>query len=106
VRHEALIVRVEVRVAPATPGSAAYHFPATLKLDTFALAGTWTADPEALTAGPGAELELRCQADKVFLVLGGQGSVTVWVNGQPGAIVNVSAPRRSIPWSAAPGNSG
>jgi len=78
--------------APATPGSATYRFPATLTPDTFALAGTWTAGPEALTAGPGAELELSCQADTVFLVLGGQGSVTVRVNGQPGPIVNVSGP--------------
>ena len=35
--------------APATQGSAPYRFPATLKPDTFALDGAWTADPEALT---------------------------------------------------------
>jgi cytochrome c biogenesis protein CcdA/thiol-disulfide isomerase/thioredoxin len=83
--------------APATQGPAMYRFPATLEPDTFALAGAWKADPEALTAGPGAQLELSCQADKVFLVLGGKGSVSVRVNGQPGSVVNVSGPPTLYP---------
>jgi cytochrome c biogenesis protein CcdA/thiol-disulfide isomerase/thioredoxin len=83
--------------APATQGVATYRFPTTLEPDTFALNGAWTADPEALTAGPGAQLELSCQADKVFLVLGGKGSVSVKVNGQPRSVVDVSGPPTVYP---------
>ena len=83
--------------APATQGSATYRFPATLDPDTFALAGTWSADPEALAAGPAAQLELSCQADKVFLVLGGQGDVAVQVNGQPRSTVHVTGPPTLYP---------
>jgi cytochrome c biogenesis protein CcdA/thiol-disulfide isomerase/thioredoxin len=83
--------------APATGGSAAYRLPATLDPDTFALGGTWSADPEAVTAGPGAQLELNYQADKVFLVLGGQGSVSVQVTGRPARTVDVSGPPTLYP---------
>jgi cytochrome c biogenesis protein CcdA/thiol-disulfide isomerase/thioredoxin len=82
---------------PATPGPATYRFPATLNPDTFALDGAWTADPEALTAGPAAQLELSYHADNVFLVLGGQGSVTVKLNGQPSSVVHVSGPPTLYP---------
>jgi cytochrome c biogenesis protein CcdA/thiol-disulfide isomerase/thioredoxin len=83
--------------APATQGSATYRLPATLDPDTFVLGGTWSADPEAVTAGPRAQLELNCQADKVFLVLGGQGSVSVQVTGQPARTVDVSGPPTLYP---------
>jgi cytochrome c biogenesis protein CcdA/thiol-disulfide isomerase/thioredoxin len=83
--------------APASAGPAAYRFPATLDPDTFALSGQWTADPESLTAGPGAALELSYQAGKVFLVLGGQGSVAVRVDGRPGPVITVSGPPTLYP---------
>ncbi|WP_439380716.1 cytochrome c biogenesis protein DipZ [Amycolatopsis lexingtonensis] len=54
-----------------------YTFPAAVDPDTFALDGTWTADPEHLTAGPGARLRLSFRATSVHLVLGGTGTVTV-----------------------------
>jgi thiol-disulfide isomerase/thioredoxin len=78
--------------APQTDGTAAYQYPATLAPDTFALAGAWNADPETLTSGPGAQLELSCQATNVYLVLGGQGTVTVRVNGQPSSVLTVAGP--------------
>jgi cytochrome c biogenesis protein CcdA/thiol-disulfide isomerase/thioredoxin len=83
--------------APTPQAPPSYRFPAALDPDTFALDGTWTADPEALTAGPAAQLELSCEADKVFLVLGGKGSVTVQVNGKPTSAVNVSGPPTLYP---------
>ena len=78
--------------APETDGTAAYTFPTELAADTFALAGTWSADPETLTAGPGAQLELNAQARNVYLVLGGEGTVTVRTDGGPGSVLTVAGP--------------
>lgn len=65
-------------------------FPATVAKDTFALAGTWTSDPEDLVAGPDARLRLNYQARTVYLVLGGTGTVDVAVNGRHTKTVAVS----------------
>jgi len=46
-----------------------------------ALDGQWTVSPESITSGKAAQLRLRYSADKVFLVLGGEGTVEV---SQPG----------------------
>ena len=78
--------------APATEGTATYQFPTTLTPDTFALAGAWHADQETLTAGPGAQLKLNFQAKNVYLVLGGQGAVTVRVDGQSESVIAVAGP--------------
>jgi cytochrome c biogenesis protein CcdA/thiol-disulfide isomerase/thioredoxin len=83
--------------APASSGSATYRFPGAVNPNTFALAGAWTADPEMLTAGPGAQLALNCQANNVYLVLGGQGSVSVQVDGRPATQVAVSGPPKLYP---------
>jgi thiol-disulfide isomerase/thioredoxin len=72
--------------------AADYRFPAALDPDTFALAGTWTSGDEALTAGAGAALELSYQAGRVYLVLGGRGTVTVRVNGEAATTIPVSGP--------------
>jgi hypothetical protein len=66
------------------------NFPATVAKDTFALAGTWTSDPEDLVAGPDARLRLNYQARTVYLVLGGTGTVDVAVNGRHTRTVAVS----------------
>ncbi|HEY1967902.1 MAG TPA: cytochrome c biogenesis protein DipZ, partial [Pseudonocardia sp.] len=78
--------------APEPDRAGDYRFPADLDPDTFALAGSWTAGDEALTAGPGAQLELNYQASRVYLVLGGRGSVTVRINGEPATTISVSGP--------------
>ena len=68
-----------------------FQFPGTLSPDTFALAGAWkAADPESLTTGAGAKLELSYQAKDVYLVLGGSGSVTVQVDGKTTQTIAVS----------------
>ena len=73
---------------------AVYQLPASLPLDDFALAGTWTSGQEALTAGPGAEIELAFMADDVYLVLGGSGTLQVSVNGHHTRTVTVSGTPR------------
>ena len=69
---------------------AVYHFPATLPLGGFALAGTWTERAEEATSGPGAELELGFLAKDVYLVLGGHGTLDVAVNGRHTQAIDVA----------------
>jgi cytochrome c biogenesis protein CcdA/thiol-disulfide isomerase/thioredoxin len=74
-------------VAENTP--ATYQFPQTLPLGGLGLSGTWTEHAEEATAGPAAELELGFLAKDVYLVLGGQGTVSVSVNGHPATTIRV-----------------
>ena len=67
-----------------------YTLPATVKDDTFALGGVWNAGSEFATAGAGAQLDLNYQASKVYLVLGGTGTVTVRVGAGAARTVRVS----------------
>ena len=69
-----------------------YYFPATLDPDSFGLSGTWTERSEYLVAGKDAELELSYQAHEVYLVLGGNGSVTVDTPGGSPRTVPVGGP--------------
>ncbi len=58
-----------------------YSFSQVLNPYGVELAGTWTIDHEEMTAGRHAELRLEFAAHDVYLVLGGHGSLSVWVNG-------------------------
>jgi len=73
-----------VENAPAT-----YRVPATLPFGAFGLSGTWTDHAQEATAGSGAGLELRFLAKDVYLVLGGTGTVTVSVDGQPQKTIQI-----------------
>jgi hypothetical protein len=66
-----------------------YRYGGRLFENTFALNGQWSIGPEAITAGRGAQLRLNYQADKVFLVLGGVGTVRVQVDGKDIQTVDV-----------------
>jgi thiol-disulfide isomerase/thioredoxin len=77
---------------PRLGASTVYRFPTELRPNTFGLNGTWTASPQSLNAGPGAQLDLNFQANKVHLVAGGQGNVQVSVNGRPVSSVAVNGP--------------
>jgi Thioredoxin like C-terminal domain len=55
--------------------------------------GVWTVLEERGISGPGARLRVHFQASKVYLVLGGQGQVTVLVNGRPSRTVRVDGDR-------------
>ncbi|HTZ09345.1 MAG TPA: cytochrome c biogenesis protein DipZ [Acidimicrobiales bacterium] len=74
-----------------TPGKAAtYQFPSGLPTDYLAFAGTWTIGSEEATAGADARIELAFEADDVYLVLGGTGTVGVSVDGTHTRTVAVS----------------
>jgi cytochrome c biogenesis protein CcdA/thiol-disulfide isomerase/thioredoxin len=74
-----------------TPGgTAAYNFPTTLPVNDLALSGTWTSESEDLVAVKAAQIELSFQADDVYLVLGGTGTLQVSVNGRHTKTVTVS----------------
>lgn len=61
----------------------------TIDPNVVALDGQWTVMPEYIRAGKDAQLRLRYAADKVFLVLGGQGTVEVTQAGTPARKVTV-----------------
>jgi cytochrome c biogenesis protein CcdA/thiol-disulfide isomerase/thioredoxin len=79
----------------------AYQFPASLPLGGMGLSGTWTEHAEEATAGPRAELELGFLAQDVYLVMGGQGSVSVSINGKHMQTIQVAGiPRLYTLYSA------
>jgi thiol-disulfide isomerase/thioredoxin len=75
-------------VAENTPAS--YQFPQTLPLGGLGMSGTWTEHAQEATAGAGAELELAFVARDIYLVLGGQGTVGVSINGHQTATITVT----------------
>jgi cytochrome c biogenesis protein CcdA/thiol-disulfide isomerase/thioredoxin len=73
---------------------APYRFPnRRLRPSELAYAGTWKVTPEEIVAGPGARLRLSFTAQKVHLVLGGRGSVTVLLDGKLQRTVRVDGSR-------------
>jgi thiol-disulfide isomerase/thioredoxin len=64
-------------VEPPENVPAVYHFPKYLSSTTWALSGTWDEHSEEATSGQNARLEINYEAQDVYLVIGGTGSVTV-----------------------------
>ena len=83
--------------------AATYHSADPVPADTLAFGGTWTVHAEEGTAGTGATLLLNYQATNVYLVLGGQGTVTASVDGGPATTRPSRGSRTSTPWSPARG---
>jgi cytochrome c biogenesis protein CcdA/thiol-disulfide isomerase/thioredoxin len=54
-----------------------YQFPKSLASDYFAFSGVWTDHSQEATAGRRAKLELSYEAQDVYLVMGGSGTVTI-----------------------------
>lgn len=75
-------------VAQDTP--AQYEFPTSLPLGGLGLMGVWTDHAQEATAGPNAEMELGFEAHDVYLVLGGQGTLQVFVDGTHTKTITVS----------------
>ncbi|MGH3733859.1 MAG: cytochrome c biogenesis protein DipZ [Acidimicrobiales bacterium] len=72
--------RVQYLQNTPTPGqntSVKYQFPPSLGSDYFAFSGVWTDHAQEATAGKDAKLELSYEAQDVYLVMGGSGTVTV-----------------------------
>ena len=72
---------------------ATYRFPGTLPLDHLAYGGSWRVEAERSVAGRNARLRLRFHARKVYIVLGGTGTVRVLVDGRPTRTVHVQGDR-------------
>ncbi|HEY2505604.1 MAG TPA: cytochrome c biogenesis protein DipZ [Streptosporangiaceae bacterium] len=69
---------------------AAYHLPKTLSLGAFGLSGVWTVHAQDATADSSAKLELGFLAKDVYLVLGGNGTVSVSINGRQTKTISVT----------------
>ncbi len=64
-------------------GTHSYNYPSTLAGNSFALKGDWMLDfQNAKPAGSQASIKLNYTASEVRMVLGGEGTVTVTVNGK------------------------
>jgi thiol-disulfide isomerase/thioredoxin/sulfite exporter TauE/SafE len=68
----------------------AYQVPPSMQLGDLAFSGTWTVHAEEATAGPGAGMDLGFGGEDVYLVMAGNGTVTVAYNGKPLRTVIVS----------------
>ncbi len=69
-----------------------YPLPATVPQSSFALGGSWTIQNQYSQAGAGAVLQLRFDAQHVYLVLGGSGTVRASVDGGPVTTIPISGP--------------
>jgi cytochrome c biogenesis protein CcdA/thiol-disulfide isomerase/thioredoxin len=63
-------------------GTNTFTYPKKLPYSHFALTGTWTADKESVTAKRDAGIRLNYQAAKVYLDVGGTGTITAMVDGK------------------------
>jgi cytochrome c biogenesis protein CcdA/thiol-disulfide isomerase/thioredoxin len=70
---------------------ARYVLPHALGQNDLAYGGSWRIEAQRIVAGPEARLRLHFYAAKVYLVLGGKGSVQVLVEGKPARTVAVTA---------------
>jgi hypothetical protein len=61
---------------------AKYTLPFVLDQNQFAYGGYWNVGTQRIVAGEDAQLALHFRARKVHLVLGGKGSVAVFLNGK------------------------
>jgi cytochrome c biogenesis protein CcdA/thiol-disulfide isomerase/thioredoxin len=59
-----------------------FHYPGSVPVNEFALAGVWNVGDEALTSGQNAGIRLHFQARDVYLDVGGTGTITATVNGK------------------------
>jgi hypothetical protein len=59
-------------------------------VDTYAFNGTWTVHSQEATAGSNALIDLHFEADDIYLVMGGRGTVDVSFDGRHLTTVTVS----------------
>jgi cytochrome c biogenesis protein CcdA/thiol-disulfide isomerase/thioredoxin len=62
--------------------SVVYRAPGTIPSNDLAFNGTWNVHSEEATAGSNASIDLHFNADDVYLVMGGKGTVNVTDNGR------------------------
>ncbi len=68
-----------------------FAYPASLPANSFALSGAWTIGQQSITSGQGAGIKLAYNASRVYLDVGGNGTLTV-SSGSSGAseVIRVS----------------
>ncbi len=74
-----------------SPGTRRFDDARALPDGGYELTGTWTIGPESLTAGPDAGIRLDYRAAKVYLNVGGTGTITV-TSGRHPVSIEVSGP--------------
>ena len=72
---------------------ASYTFAKSLPLNSLSYAGRWTIGGENILAGQGARLRLHFQADDIYIVLGGRGTVQALIDGKPTTTLKVDSYR-------------
>jgi cytochrome c biogenesis protein CcdA/thiol-disulfide isomerase/thioredoxin len=70
-----------------------YQPPSRVDPDTFALQGHWKVGSQQATAGTGAKLQINYLAKAIYLVIGGEGAVTVTVDGRSHIVPVSGVPR-------------
>ncbi len=72
---------------------ATYAFPKSIPSNVLAYSGRWNVGPQTITAGANAGLRLNFEAQDVYIVMGGHGTVQALVNGKPTRTIHVNAER-------------
>jgi cytochrome c biogenesis protein CcdA/thiol-disulfide isomerase/thioredoxin len=75
----------------------AYQFPSSTPPNSISLSGTWSTDDDYYSAGPGARLRLSYNARAVYLVVSGNGDLTVSTPGEPDRTIPVSGIPNAYP---------
>jgi cytochrome c biogenesis protein CcdA/thiol-disulfide isomerase/thioredoxin len=75
---------------PVDHEDAVYHFPASIPLPSYALSGEWLTESQRIIAKANSQLTLSFEANDVYLVLNGQGTIRVSLNGAYVKTVKVS----------------
>jgi cytochrome c biogenesis protein CcdA/thiol-disulfide isomerase/thioredoxin len=70
--------------------SVLYRLPRGVPLNELAYGGVWRVESQRIVAGAGARLRLHFLAKNVYLVLGGQGRLGLFVNGRPAGRIRIS----------------
>src|SRR5262249_54299880 len=78
---------------PVPNKQATYAFPSSIPSNTLSYAGNWTVGAESIKSGPAARLRLNFEARNVYIVLGGNGTVTATIDGKPAGTIRVNAQR-------------
>ncbi len=69
---------------------ATYHSPANVPVGQFAMSGQWISKAQEITAVNDAVININFQANDVYLVMSGSGTISETLNGQPYKTVTVS----------------
>lgn len=69
---------------------AIYHSPSSIPVGNFAMTGEWYSGGQEITAVSNAGININFQANDVYLVMSGKGTITETLNGKPYKTVAVS----------------